>query len=58
MYDNGYNAPINVKLYPTQYEDGWGITKGFDPKFHPKGGAFDSKGPPLSKIFNDIWLNF
>ena len=34
-------APINVKPHPTQYGDGWGITKGFDAKFRPKGGAFD-----------------
>ena len=34
---DGY-APINDKPYPTQYGDGWGITKGFDPKFRPRVG--------------------
>ena len=35
------DAHINVKPHPTQYGDGWGITKGFDSKFCPEGGAFD-----------------
>ena len=36
-----FNAPISVKPLPTQYRDGWGITRGFDAKFRPEGGAFD-----------------
>ena len=35
------NAPINIKPYSTQYEDGWGISKGFYAKLCPKGRAFD-----------------
>ena len=39
---HGPYASINVKPHPTQYGDGWGITKGFDAKFRPEGGAFGS----------------
>ena len=35
------NAPINIKPYSTQYEDGWGISKGFYAKLCPKGRGFD-----------------
>ena len=41
--DRYANAPINVKPHPTQYGDRWGITKRFDAKFRPEGGAFDLK---------------
>ena len=45
-------APINVKPHPTQYGDGWGITKGFDAKFCPEGGAFDLNKIPCIYIGN------
>ena len=36
-----FNAPIIVKPHPPQYGHGWGITKGFEAKFCPQGGAFE-----------------
>ena len=41
LSDIYHYAPINVKPYPTQYGDGWGLTKGFEVKFSPQGGAFE-----------------
>ena len=35
------SGPINAKPHPTQYGNGWAITRGFDAKFCPEGGAFE-----------------